>query len=162
MLSIEGDRDKIWDYLEGATLRFRERPIAVPGDLRPDWTLGLLLLCLRICCRGGASSVIRLHVLSWLARDVRRGDDILEQLKLRSSNVSMNVRFEPSVAMAVEMALASKLLTRTSTGRLKITALAARIADGLIEADDMFGMERQFLDSLGFKLSEDAVRGGFV
>ena len=60
---------------------FRRRPLALPGDLRPRWRIGLLALLLNNCCRQQRSSLTRLHVLNWAVRSEANHENLTALIK---------------------------------------------------------------------------------
>lgn len=59
---------------------FDEQPTTLPADLRPTWRVALLTVTLRTC-RGGRSSLQRLHVLNWALRSAEGIDELRRVLQ---------------------------------------------------------------------------------
>lgn len=88
-----------------AAFVFRRRPVAIPGDLRPSWRIGLLVQLLRRCCRGGRSTLARLHVLSWGIRTKESRRQLQDALNGHAAPDCLIVRLEPFLNRAVDLAI---------------------------------------------------------
>src|SRR5258705_12942506 len=84
---------------------FRQRPLAIPGDLRPTWRIALIALLLKNCCRGGRSSFARLHVLSWGIRTQQSQSDLRAAAAGNVPLSSVIVRFDPFLDRAIDFAI---------------------------------------------------------
>ncbi|MEP6534296.1 MAG: hypothetical protein ABJF23_03190 [Bryobacteraceae bacterium] len=73
---------------------FRQRPVAIPGDLRIGWRIGLLVLLMNGCCKSGRTSLTRLHVLSWGIRTLESRNALIA-----ASNADSSEENSLSVAM---------------------------------------------------------------
>ncbi len=140
---------------------FRRRPMALPADLRPAWRLGLLVLLLRRCCRGGRTSLVRLHVLSWGFRSAEGRAQLLEVAQGRQSPDALVVRFEPFLIQAVEFALAEGVVLRDGGNRIQLAEPGKELAQELENATSAFASEKQTMSELRTKISEDLVNRMF-
>ncbi|MEL6898523.1 MAG: hypothetical protein AAFP90_20700, partial [Planctomycetota bacterium] len=104
-----------------ASVVFRRRPIDIPGDMRPAWRISFIVLMLYQCCRGGKSSIRRLHVFNWCGRSADAGNLLRRAVSERVSPGAVLVRIEPSLARAVDFAIGARLLDRDGKDRVKIT-----------------------------------------
>src|SRR5690606_16062641 len=86
-------------------LIFRSRPEPIPGDLRPLWRIGIILLILDLTSRGGKSTLGRLHVLSWAVRTRETRENLLRVIREEVSPHTLIVRIEPSLNRAIDLAL---------------------------------------------------------
>lgn len=87
---------------------FRRRPIAVPGDLRPSWRIGLLTLLLKRCCRQGRTSLTRLHVLNWAIRTEGNQQALLGLIAGNLRPDALVVRFDPALTIGAFAGLAGE------------------------------------------------------
>jgi hypothetical protein len=92
--------------------KFVTRPGDLPGDLRPNWRVPLLILMLDICARGGISSLYRLHLLNWAIRSNEQRGLLLNNLSGESDYAQIRIQVEPSFIRAIQFAVAEKLLER--------------------------------------------------
>jgi hypothetical protein len=136
---------------------FKSRPESIPGDLRPLWRIGVLLLILLISSRGGRSSFRRLQVLNWaiLTRENQRTLIDVIQGKMKPDTVV--VRIEPSLNRAVDLALGEGLVSRESN-RISLTHLGQKVATILYNEANIFTEDKIFLDRIGKALKEYLVQ----
>src|SRR5687767_8490359 len=104
-----------------ADFLFRRRPFAIPGDLRPAWRIGLIVLLLKNCCRGGKSSLGRLHVLSWGSRTLQSQRDLKAAAEDDLPLTSLIVRFDPFLDRAVDFAVGENLLFHRNGKAVELT-----------------------------------------
>lgn len=136
---------------------FRARPTAVPGDLRPAWRIGLIVMLLKQCCRQQRSSLTRLHVLNWAVRSESNVQNLMSLLSGRFSPDTLIVRFDPAVNRAVDFAIGEGLIARPDGARVQLTALGHTFAEQIVEHDDLFIAEKKFTAALKTKVSEALV-----
>lgn len=135
---------------------FKKRPLDLPGDLRPNWRVPLLLMMLYYCCRGGKSSLYKLHLLNWTMRDQQRQDALLSSLTDAPQYDAIRVQVEPSFIQAILYGAGEGLLERLDNSRVKITDAGITFVKE-IEKADCLTVEKQFLKLVGLKLTEEWV-----
>lgn len=137
---------------------FRERPEAIPGDLRPLWRIGLVLLMLHLSSRGGKSSFGRLHVLNWA---IRSEDGRRALLGILNGNLfpgTVVVRIEPSLNRAVDYAHGERLVERVQGNRIQLTNHGNAEAKGILEHEELYRNERSFLYDVSKRVTESLVK----
>ena len=137
-----------------AAFLFRRRPVAIPGDLRPAWRIGLVVQLLRKCCRGGRSTHTRLHVLSWGIRTKESRRGLQEAISGHLAPDSLIVRFEPLLNRAVDFAIGEDLVRRVGGGKIQLTGAGNALADELESTDAIYVVEKQFMDAIGQRVTE--------
>lgn len=140
---------------------FRQRPISVPGDLRPAWRISVIVLMLRKCCLQGRSSLRRLHVLSWAVRDAVVANALIRAIGGEVPPDTVLVRIEPALNRAVDFAIGEGLIRRQSSDRVELTADGKDFADTILKDTIVLGYEKQFIERIGFKVTEDFVKRMF-
>lgn len=86
----------------------------------------------------------------------------LQRLVRAESNPdSILVRFEPYLNRAVDYAIGEGLLKRDKGKRIELTAIGKQLAKELVELDGPYHIERQFMDALGQKVTENLVNSMF-
>jgi len=136
---------------------FNERPECIPGDLRPLWRIGLLLLMLYMASRGKKSSFGRLHVLNWALRSDEGRVALLGILEGRRLPGTVVVRIEPSLNRAVDFALGELLLRKVGGDRVELTSAGEAEAKRILEQDELFVSEREYLGKVHKRLTERLV-----
>src|SRR5688500_18987968 len=108
--------------LREADLRvsFERRPFPLVADLRLTWRLPLLALCLQICCRGGRSSLARLHLLNWAVRTPKSRTLLLQALDGHRRPHDMPVRLEPSLIRVIDFAAGEGLVDFPKGDRVQL------------------------------------------
>lgn len=140
---------------------FRSRPEAIPGDFRPLWRIGILLLILFASSRGGKSSFGRLHVLNWAIRTLENRKTLIDLIEGKIKPDTIIARIEPSLNRAVDLAYGEGLIDRISN-RISLTPHGLGIARNLYQELDIFREEKQFLEKIGKKLTEGLVQNIFA
>lgn len=140
---------------------FRRRPVAIPGDLRPGWRIGLLVLLLNRCCRSGRTSLTRLHVLSWGIRTKESRRALLAAVEGTLTPDSLIVRFEPFLNRAVDFAIGEELVRRLGGSRIELTSNGKKLAEELAKIETAFVVENQFMETIRHKVTETLVNRMF-
>jgi len=136
---------------------FRRRPFAIPGDLRPAWRIGLIVLLLKNCCRAGKSSLARLHVLSWGIRTRQSQRDLLAAAEGGLPLSGVIVRFDPFLDRAVDFAIGENLLAHRGGKAVELTPSGRQLAAELENATSLFEAEKQFILSVRRNVTENLV-----
>lgn len=140
---------------------FRQRPISVPGDLRPAWRISVIVLLLGKCCRQGKSSLRRLHVLSWAIRNELVADAIVRAIDGEVPPDTVLVRIEPALNRAVDFAIGQGLIRRQSSDRIELTADGKDFVDAILKDTLVLGYEKQFAERVRFAVTEAFVKRMF-
>lgn len=136
---------------------FTRRPLTVPGDLRPTWKIGLIVLLLNGCCRGGRSSFARLHVLNWGIASENSKNNLLATVNNTLSPQSLVVRFDPFLNRAVDFAIGEGLVKRYDGSKIELTTMGKLLAKEISEADSIYILEKQFINLIRHGVSENLV-----
>lgn len=140
---------------------FRDRPLAIPGDLRPAWRIGLLVLLIRHCCRGGKTSIARLHVLNWAMRSKRNKTDLEAAIGGDFRPERLIVRFDPFLNRALDFAIGEGLIYLEGGKSVVLTPDGVTFANELDHEESLYKTEKQFIVSLKQRLTETLVNQMF-
>lgn len=140
--------------------KFVPRPRDLPGDLRPNWRVPLLILMLDMCCRGGKSTLYKLHLLNWAIRSQGQRDLLLKNLSGDPDYSQIRIQVEPSFIRAIQFAVAEKLVERLENSRVQITERGKQFAHDIKESESLVS-EKDFLKKIGLRLTEAFV-GSFA
>lgn len=135
---------------------FRRRPYSLPGNLRPDWRIALILLILSICCRNQRSHIKRLHVLNWACGPAETRHDFQEFIDGQIAPDSVIARYEPWLIKAIALAEGESLISRNGT-TVQLTLRGIEVVNEILAAGDLFQSEIEFLRSIGKTASEKRV-----
>jgi hypothetical protein len=140
---------------------FHRKPVAIPADLRPAWRIGLIVLLLKNCCRGGRTSLSRLQVLSWGFRSAEGRTQLQAAVDDKLSPDALVVRFEPFLVQAIDFAVGEALLNRVGGNKLELTEAGLRLAEELETVASAFQVEKAFMATLRMRVSESFVNKMF-
>lgn len=140
-----------------ASPRFSRRAVSIPGDFRTAWRLSILCLLLQ---RGRANtlSLEHLHVLWWAVRTARSRELLLRWFDGDRSPDELLVRFDPSLTISVDLALGEELVTRVSSGNIKLATTGASLAASIYDQEDLMVDEKAFLAALPTRITQRQVR----
>lgn len=144
-----------------ATFTFRRRPVALPGDLRPTWRIGLLSLLLSKCCRQQRSSLTRLHVLNWAVRSEASYEDLTALIEDKLSPDQLIVRFDPAFNRAIDFAIGEGLVKRVDGSRIELTEPGKTFAEAISMDAEVYVIEKKLIDVIKQKVSETLVNNIF-
>lgn len=136
---------------------FRRRPVAIPGDLRPGWRIGLLVLLLNNCCRSGRTSLARLHVLSWGIRTKENRRALQAAIEGTLTSDSLLVRFDPFLNGAVDFAIGEALVRRSGGSKIELLPKGRELAVELEKIETAYVVERQFIAVINQGVTETMV-----
>lgn len=141
---------------------FESRPEAIPGDFRPLWRIGTLLLILLVASRGGKSSLVRLHVLNWAIRTPQNRQNLKNVILGKIKTEAVLVRIEPSLNRAVDLAQGEGLVCRDASSHICLTPRGKSTAETICGEPSVFAEERTFLMEIGKKVTEKLVQHLFT
>ena len=135
-------------------LTFHRKPMPLMAEHRPIYKITQLLLVLNLSSRGKKSSLIRLHLFSWVLKDDRRKKMLLESAN--QNQILFGVwGVDPAVNISLQYAEAEGLICRSGLS-YKLTQDGAKyvskIDSKMALKDDYF-----FLQNLGSKITEGMV-----
>lgn len=136
---------------------FSRRNDAIPGDLRITWRLSVLCLVLQRF-RSNRSTLENLHTMWWAIRSVESRNLFLRWLDGDKRPDEIIVRFDPSLALTVDLALGSGLASRTSTGSIGLTPAGLALAGELWSYTDVLAEEKVFISKLPRSLTQSALK----
>nr|WP_158118491.1 hypothetical protein [Vibrio cidicii] len=133
-------------------ISFSRKKSAVIPELRPMYKIGKILLILKVCCAGGKSSLLKLHLFNWAMLDPKR----MKALQLSAERKELLIGIwgiDPSLNMALGFATAEGLLARTSNGSYQMTKKADDFVDKT-ELLKLFDTDTTELKVIGKRISE--------
>lgn len=136
-------------------LTFTARPRPLSAAMRPLYRIALLLLVLRLNCQSGTASLFKLQFFNWVLKDARLRDFVKSRAKNQSIFDLAILHMDPMVNLALKYAYAEGLLQVTSNSKFSLTDKGRHFTDSLLdEADGTMTLEREFLGSIGTRISE--------
>lgn len=122
---------------------------------RPLYKIAQLVLILSLSCRGGKSSLARLHLFSWAFKSRDRGERLSQAVRTKSLNVTA-WGFDPAVAIALRYAAAEGLVSVSGTG-YQLTDKGQIFAKSIEENPEVLETEKILLREVGKGITENMV-----
>lgn len=138
---------------------FRQRPIPVPGDLRIEWRVSLIVLMLGHS-RAKQASLAKLHILNDAIRGKRSAHLLELVVKSKAGMMPWTFRIEPAFARAVDFVVGDKLADWTTSSNrsgLQLTAKGVALFEKLKAEDDILTVEKDVLAVYAKSMTEGAV-----
>jgi hypothetical protein len=134
---------------------FHRKPMPLMAEHRPIYKITQILLVLHLASRGKKSSLIRLHLFSWVLKDERRKEILTESVKY--DKILFGVwGVDPAVNISLQYAEAEELIEKAGLS-YRLTQRGAEYASK-IDAGMAFRDDYLFLQSLGLKITEGMVQ----
>lgn len=138
---------------------FRSRPIAVPGDLRIEWRVSIIVLMLGYS-RAKQASLAKLHILNDAIRASRSEHLIELVIKAKPGKMPWTFRVEPAFGRAVDFVVGDKLAGWTTTAdrsALQLTAQGVRLFEALTRDAELLTSEKDILAKYAKSMTETMV-----
>ncbi len=158
------------DAILDAEVTFRVRPLPVSCMLRPTYRIALLVLLLDKCTRQQAT-MLQIQVLNWAIRNPANRQHFLQLMagNLRPDDVL--VRFDPTLSRAIDFAIGEGVI-EIPTGNddaddvphrvpMRLGEKGKALLSSITQMGDVFVIEKNFLASIGRKVSRKAVEALF-
>lgn len=138
---------------------FTSRPTPVPGDLRINWRLAVILLMLE-SSRAKKASLAKLHLLNDAVRSTQSLDRLRNILSESGGLFGWHMRVEPAFGRAIDFAVGEKLTEWVRTAQrsgLQLTKQGTAAAAAIAKVDDVLTEEKEFFNGVAKQVSEDFV-----
>ena len=124
------------------------------ADYRPLYKITQVLLILHLCSRGKKSTLIRLHLISWAMKDVKRRSTLLQSAN--KNKVQFGIwGVDPSINFALQYSLAEGLIEMSGVSYRLSGAGTTFISK--IKASDILEGDFDYLKSIGCRITEKMV-----
>ncbi|MDP3410529.1 hypothetical protein [Bosea sp. (in: a-proteobacteria)] len=138
---------------------FRKRPIAVPGDLRIEWRVSIIVLMLGFS-RSKQASLAKLHLLNDAVRAPKAA--ALLDLVVSSSpgRIPWTFRIEPAFGRAIDFVVGDGLAGWTTTAdrsALQLSIKGVTLFESLKKEHDLLTSERDLLSKYAKSMTEAIV-----
>ena len=122
------------------------------------WRLSLLVLTLSLCCRRGQSSHKRLHLLNWAVRTPGARRQLLAALDGAQRPQDVLARTDPVLNQVIDYAAGEGLVAFPRGDRVRLTGAGENLVTSVLEVEDCFASEREFLAALSYRVTEEWVK----
>lgn len=150
--------DDLLPFDQIAHFSFRQRPIAIPAELRPLFRIGQIVLVINKCCRGAVASAIQLHLFCWALNSQENMNALLGYIANQNTISSIPIHLDPSINRAIQFAIADEFLKVEPSGKIAIAPKGELLYVEIMADLSMFGGEKQFLQKIGKKLTDTTAR----
>lgn len=142
-----------------AEFSFSERPTPVPGDLRINWRLSVLLLILENS-RARKASLAKLYIISDAVRSELSRQQLGRVLSENLLPLEWTVRVEPALARAVDLLVGEGLarwIQMSGKAGIEATPVGAAAAAEIASTPDVLIHEKVVISELTKPLTEAKV-----
>jgi len=131
-------------------LSFTKRPIPIPADYRPMYKIALIVLILKLCCRGGKSILLKLHLFSWALTSKKHASLLTSFINNNFKGEFSVWGIEPALNRALQLATAEKICELNDGKNYVLTSDKGIQFFNMIMADkELLEDEKAFLKSIG-------------
>ena len=135
---------------------FDAKPTAVPYNYRISYKVSQLCLIMYICGRGGACSLIKLHMISFALFSHNNMKNLIEFANGKST-IPL-VRFDPSVNKAITYAVAYGFVKRHKSNNFLLTNMGNKLVEQIKLVGDLMVTEISDLNMLSKNLTEGKIK----
>lgn len=140
-------------------LTFDPRPQPLPASLRPIYRIALIVLVLKVNCRGNTASLLKLQFFNWVLKSSSLRKLIEDRLTRQNVFKLELIHLDPMVNLALKYAFADNLISVTNNSKYKLTKKGEEFADQILQDEQsLLGEERALLLRIGERVSELRLR----
>lgn len=140
--------------IDNIKITFSKRAVPIPPDYRPLYKISLIILILKICCRGKKSSLLKIHLFFWALKSKSNQEKLKGLIENRSLTNIWGL--DPTVNRALNFAIAEKLCEREKAS-IKLASKGELFSKEL-EKSDVLSLEKQFLIFIGQSITEEKIK----
>jgi hypothetical protein len=140
-------------YAEKIT--FSKKPISIPPEYRPSYTIGLIVLILKICCQNSKSSLLKLHLINWALKSNENKDSLKRFVLSNYTENSKTWGIEPSLNRALNFAVHEEICS-IRNGKYQLLEKGEIFYQKIIEDSEYLNDEIEFLNYLGKRKITDS------
>jgi len=133
-------------YAERIT--FSKKPISIPPEYRPSYTIGLIVLILKICCQSSKSSLLKLHLINWALKSDENRNSLKKFVLSNYTESSKTWGIEPSLNRALNYSVHEGICS-ISDGKYQLEEKGEVFYQKIIEDSEYLNEEIDFLKFLG-------------
>lgn len=134
---------------------FSKKPISIPPEYRPSYTIGLIVLILKICCQDSKSSLLKLHLINWGLKSKENKNSLKKFVLSNYTETSKTWGIEPSLNRALNYSV-HEGICEIKNGKYKLLEKGEEFYSLLIEQPKYLIEEIDFLNFLGKRKITDS------
>tara|TARA_R110002033_G_scaffold160965_1_gene197428 strand:+ start:1407 stop:1880 length:474 start_codon:yes stop_codon:yes gene_type:complete len=140
-------------YAERIT--FSKKPISIPPEYRPSYTIGLIVLILKICCQSSKSSLLKLHLINWALKSDENKISLKKFVLSNYTESSKTWGIEPSLNRALNYSIHEGICSIID-GKYQLEEKGELFYQKIIENSEYLNEEIDFLKFLGKRKVTDS------
>ncbi len=129
-------------------ITFSKKPISIPPEYRPSYTIGLIVLILKICCQSSKSSLLKLHLINWALKSTENKDSLKKFILSNYTESSKTWGIEPSLNRALNYSVHEGICS-IKDGKYQLKEKGEAFYTKIIENTEFLDEEIDFLKFLG-------------
>lgn len=137
------------DKLEIKKLSFSKKPIPIPAEYRPMYKIALIVLILKLCCRGMSSNLLKLHLFSWALTTEKNMTELRNFVLSNFTNDFSIWGIEPTLNRALQFALAERICELEGGKIYKLGLRGEEFYKAIAADEELFSKEKEFLLFIG-------------
>lgn len=152
----------IFDAPPKNRMTFNHRGTPIDPELRPLWRISIISLILMKLCSGNKANAKKIQALYSLVSSEKKRSAYLSNIFDSGSVSTINIRFDPLVDRAVDMALGDRMLCLDDAKSIKLTEKGLAFAKRIDDDNDIFIIEKKFIDQFNKSHFNDRVINSLI
>jgi hypothetical protein len=113
------------------------------------YKIGLLVLILKLCCRGDRSNLLKLHLFSWALTSEKNMQKLRDYINSNFQTEMSVWGIEPALNRGLQLAVADGICEIIDGKSYKLTEKGLKFYEIINEDIDLFSIEKSFLSFIG-------------
>ncbi|MCC8359767.1 hypothetical protein [Salinimicrobium sediminilitoris] len=136
-------------------ITFSKKPISIPPEYRPSYTIGLIALILKLSCQSSKSSLLKLHLIYWALKSSENQESIKKFINSNYTESSKTWGIEPSLNRALNYAVHEQIC-KIIHGKYELSDKGETLFQKIIKNNGFLEKEIEFLNYLGKRKITDS------
>lgn len=153
--------EELLPFSEITNFKFERKPISLPPDLRPMWKISQIMLVIKVASRKERASILKLQVFNWALASNENMRQMKNLILSNAENYLVFIHIDPSVNRAIEFGIGEFFFDLSENGYISLTEKGNLWINNVIKQPDLFINEKEFLNTIGKRISETLVRNIF-
>lgn len=133
-------------YAEKIT--FSKKPISIPPEYRPSYSIALIVVILKKCCQGSKSSLLKLHLINWALKNPENKESLRKFILSNYTESSKTWGIEPSLNRALNYSVHEGICSIVN-GKYELQEKGEKFYEKIIADTEHLEEEISFLNFLG-------------
>ncbi len=129
-------------------ITFSKKPISIPPEYRPSYSIGLIVLILKICCQNSKSSLLKLHLINWALKSEENRESLRSFVLSNYTESSKTWGIEPSLNRALNYSVHEGVCLIVK-GKYQLQEKGEELYQKIISNKEFLNEEIDFLNFLG-------------